>query len=374
MNKTKKIPYLFFILILIIITIQASQAVTVTIKADKQDFQVEQNTAQFEGNVKVNYGAITITSPKATLSANLKGEPDKATFSEGVSAIKTTKDSSDKMTADSLTLLLASNQMIARGNVRSDLKQGSPAAITIKANTQEFNNATNEIRATGNVVVTYKGMTFSAREAKLVTTTEGKPYKAELIGGARVVRSSGTVSAGQITYDINSNRITASGGVNTVANMSGAGRVSMSSDYQQYDQGNNVILGSGHVKVVYQDYIATGPKATIYTSGGANVDKIVFSGRAQIADNHRKVSADTITVSMNPKNFTAVGNVQTQFVQKGIPENSSQAIKEPTHAPQKISTPQPTAQPAATKSEPVKTLTPTEKEENVPEQTTEDDN
>jgi lipopolysaccharide export system protein LptA len=302
---------------------------TVTIEADKQDFQVDQNTAHFSGNVKVDYGSITIQSPIAVLTSNEKGQPDKAVFSKGASAIRKSQDASDKLTAENITLMIASNQLIARGNSFASIKQGSEAAVTISADTQEFNNVTNEIKASGSVKVTYKGMQLFANQAKLTTDKTGKPYRAELSGNARVVRHNGTISGGTITYDVNSNNISASGGVNTVTSLPGSGQVTMRSDYQQYDRASNIIIGSGHVRVTYQDYIATGPKATIYTAGGNNIDKIVFTGRAQIADSQRKVTANTITVSLNPKNFIAEGNVKTQFVQKNVPEAASQpAVKE----------------------------------------------
>lgn len=318
-------------LFFVVLTAQITNAVTVTIEADKQDFKVADNTALFNGNVKVSYGNIIISSPTAILTSNEKGEPEKAVFTEGASAIKSDKEANDNLTADSITLLLASNEMIAQGNVYSQIKKGTPASVTIKANQQEINNSTNKVRASGGVVIKYKGMTISGNEADLTMTKENKPVKAEIKGSARVIRDNSTIAAGIISFDLNTNNITASQGVNTITTLKGAGKVSMSSDFQQYDKINNLIIGSGHVKVIYQDYIATGPRATLYTSADDNLDKIIFTGRAQIKDSLRKVDADKITVSFDPKNFSAEGNVKTQFIQNNVPQSTSELKKNDTN-------------------------------------------
>jgi lipopolysaccharide export system protein LptA len=354
MTKKRYIITIFTFVLFLLITIPVSLATTVTIQADKQNFQVSDNTAYFEGNVKVDYGQISITSPKAVLTANEKGEPDKAVFSNGVSAIRKEKDASDKVTAENMTFMLNTNELIAQGNVHSELKQGSSASVTIRADRQEFNNASNEVRASGGVSVRYQNMNFSASQAKLFTVN-GKPHKAELIGNAKINRDNTNITAGNINYDINSGNMTASNGVNTVARLKDGSRVSMSSSHQQYNKNSNIIIGSGHVKVIYQDYVATGPKATIYTTSNGDLDKIVFSGRATITDSKRKVSADIITVSMNPKNFSAEGNVQTQFAQM-VKENTDTSkkpdIKEKPK-PVETKTPEPSPEP---KPEPENTV------------------
>lgn len=328
-NKLKNVSFILFIT-LFVLFVQPSTATTITIEADKQNFQVENNTAYFNGNVKVAYGNITIASPKAVLNSNVKGEPEKATFSEGASVIKADKESSDKLTADSVTLMLASNQLIAEGNTYSEIKQNTPAAITVRANRQELNNVSNEIKASGGVTINYKGMKISGEQAVLITSASGKPYKATITGNARIVRDTSTISAGSISIELSTHNLTASGGVNTVTTLKGAGKVSMSSSYQQYDKGSNTIIGSGKVKVVYQDYVATGPKATLFTSSDNSLQKIIFSGRAQIRDVAREVSANTISVSFNPKNFTAEGNVKTRFIKKDFPKSGSLAVPDAT--------------------------------------------
>lgn len=314
MRKNFKLSLLVFFTLILLVLAPVVKANTVTIEADKQNFEVQTNKAHFNGNVKVNYDNIIITSPAAILTSDETGEPEMAVFSDGANALMKNNGSSDDVKADQITLMLASNTMIAQGNSFSNFKKGTPNAVTIKADSQEFNSVTNEIKAIGAVVIHYKDMVITGSNATLINDASGKPGKAKVSGHARVVRGSNTITAGNIIMELNSNNFNASGGVNTVATLKDAGRVSMTSNHQMYDKAGNIIIGTGNVRVVYQDYVATGPKATLYLGEGNALKKIIFTGRSQIKEAARKVTADVINVSINPKNFTAEGHVKTEFI------------------------------------------------------------
>ncbi|MEW5820337.1 MAG: LptA/OstA family protein [Cyanobacteriota bacterium] len=349
---SKIIQKILFIILIIsfFIVSEASQAITVTIEADKQDFKVDNNTAHFQGNVKVNFDNIMISSPQATLTSDSKGEPDKAIFTDGASAVMKKNGSDGDIKAEKITLLLASNQLIAQGNTYSRIEKGSPGSITVKANQQEFNNQTKEVKASGNVLINYKNMVISGGEAVLLNNEAGKPYKATISGHAKVVRDSTTITAGTISIELSTNNVTASGGVSTVTTLKDTGKVSMSSSSQVYNKANNTIIGTGNVKVIYEDYTATGPKASIYLAPDNSLNTIVFTGRSQIKDALRKVSANIIKVTTNPKNFVAEGNVKTEFIKSEIskpvttPKPENTPVEKPTE-PSSEPTPQPTLEP-----------------------------
>ena len=42
-------------------------------------------------------------------------------------------------------------------------------------------------------------------------------------------------------------------------------------------------------------------------------NKIIFSGRSKITEGDKSIEADSIVITVNPKNFTAEGNVKTQI-------------------------------------------------------------
>lgn len=83
-------------------------------------------------------------------------------------------------------------------------------------------------------------------------------------------------------------------------------------------------MASGNVKIIYENYIATGPKAT-FTLKDGSVDQIILTGRSTIIEDERKITADRIIITTNPKHFDAVGNVKTQFKTRGEDQPSAPA-------------------------------------------------
>ena len=89
-------------------------------------------------------------------------------------------------------------------------------------------------------------------------------------------------------------------------------KINVWSDRQDYYKATNIIQASGKVHVVYKDYDARGPKATVYPSKETNKpNEIVFIGRSTIVEQMRSIEADRIKMFLNPKNFFAEGNVKT---------------------------------------------------------------
>ena len=71
-------------------------------------------------------------------------------------------------------------------------------------------------------------------------------------------------------------------------------------------------IGSGHVKIWYDDYYAQGPKVSVFPDSKTNKPNLVyFIGRSKIVQREKDIIADKIRMTMNPKDFTAEGNVKT---------------------------------------------------------------
>ena len=71
-------------------------------------------------------------------------------------------------------------------------------------------------------------------------------------------------------------------------------------------------MANGAVHVIYKDYDAKGPKATVYPDPKTGkFNEVVFLGRSTIVESMRSITADRINMFLNPKNFYAEGNVQT---------------------------------------------------------------
>ena len=89
-------------------------------------------------------------------------------------------------------------------------------------------------------------------------------------------------------------------------------RIEAWSDYQSYDKKANVVSASGSTKIKYEDYLATGPKVNVYADKTTKkLNEAVFVGRSKIETKGRTIEADRITITMNPKDFKAEGNVKS---------------------------------------------------------------
>ena len=89
-------------------------------------------------------------------------------------------------------------------------------------------------------------------------------------------------------------------------------KIEVWSDYQTYDKKDNYVSASGSTKIKYEDYYATGPKLNVFADKATNkLNEAVFVGRSKIETRGRTIEADRITITMNPKDFKAEGNVKS---------------------------------------------------------------
>ena len=93
----------------------------------------------------------------------------------------------------------------------------------------------------------------------------------------------------------------------------------LKANYQQYNRKQGIFIGNGNVRAWYDTYYAKGPKVVAYPDKVTNKPKEVFMiGRSTIKENEKDITADKIKVIIEPKNFTAEGNVRTIIHQAGV--------------------------------------------------------
>lgn len=103
-----------------------------------------------------------------------------------------------------------------------------------------------------------------------------------------------------------------SGNTKTVALSDDGKKLTIHSDYQQYSKKQNSYIGSGHVKIWYDDYFAQGPKVSVFPDAETGKpNEVYFVGRSKIVQQDKDIIADKIKMTMNPKDFVAEGNVRT---------------------------------------------------------------
>lgn len=291
-----------------------SSAENINIQADRQNF--DGKTTTFEGNVKVNYVDIEVKSPKVIVKSNNEGKPETATFLDGAHAVKTNGYSQSEVKAKIISLSLLKNRIKAQGNAESSVFENKQPVVHIKAATQEFDINKNIIVATDDVKIDYKDLKTNSRKAKIHVNDNGDLKKVELLGNVRIDQPKSIVNASEVLYNPTTNEMVAYGNADSTITLEDGSLVIIKSEFQQYDNLTKTFITSGHVKIDYKDYIASGPKAVFTPEKNSDKpNKINFIGRSKIVEGERVVEADRIEININPKNFKAEGNVKSRFTQ-----------------------------------------------------------
>jgi len=301
-------------------------AETITIDANKQSYDIENNMVKFEGNVNVKTQDIVARSPKASVTMNENGQPSEAVLLNGATITKNSGKNQSEIKAQIIRLSLFNNKAIAEGGVRSTIKENSKPVALITSNSQEFDMKTNVMKAIGNVKIKYEGVEAFSNAANLQVDQGGEVKTVQLLGNAKVIRDNSVVQAKNFVFNPKTKEIVAMGNTYSQTTLEDRTKVSVWADYQQYDKATNTLMTGGNVKISYKEYVATGPKASLMRDKKTQKpNKIVFLGRSKIQEGSKVIEADRIEITLNPQNFTAEGNVRTKFTQlSGLtPGNSS---------------------------------------------------
>jgi len=307
----KNFKYLILILILTTV-INTAFAKTLTVESKKQVYDDTKKLITLEENVNVNIDDVNVRSPRAFLTINEQGKPDVATFTDGAHAIQITKNSKSETKANILRLSLISKEVEAEGNVKSRIEKLGKPTVTMQSDYQSFNIDSNLMQAKNHVVLTYGEIKATSNAAKIWLSKKGGLDYLKLTGNATVTQEKVSVSGSEVNLDAKTEVMSATGSAYTHIKLDETTNVRIWAANQQYNNKTNTAIASGNTKIMYNDYIATGPKAVMLADAKTHKpNRIVFSGRSKINDGDKSIEADSIIITMNPKNFTAEGNVKT---------------------------------------------------------------
>ena len=280
----------------------------------------------FQGNVKVDYNNITVRSPLAYIKTGDDGKPQDATFVQGANAVKIEAKSKDEVVANTIHLSLLDNKIKAEGDTVSVVSENQKPVAVIKADTQEYDMTNSIITATGSVVMDYKDIKTYSSTGRILIDKAGKLKEVYLAGNAKLIRDKNEVYANNFTYNMTNDELVAQGNTRSETILDDGTHVKVWSNIQQYVKATNTLMASGQVKIHYKDYDANGPKAMFFSSkkNANKPDKIIMIGRSKIKEEARIVEADRIEITMNPKDFNAIGNVKSKFTQvQGLDKNKT---------------------------------------------------
>lgn len=304
------------VLIIVLLCTLTAQCADLTIKSEKQSFNAEENKGKFEGNVEVQIDDVYVKSPYAEANVDAeKGQLSDATFFDKPYAYQVREGKKSEIKANILKVSLLNKIITASGNTQTTITTVKKPTVIITADEQEYNTQTSIMTATNNVIIDYDDIKTYSDKAVAKLNKQNDLERMELHGSAKITQGTkNTLIADHFTYTTASQIAISQGNAYTDLTSDKGDRIQVWSNYQQYDRKNNVLMASGNVRVHYKDYIAVGPKATVFPDKKTNkLNEVVFTGRSKITEQARSIEADKIVLYMNPKDFYAEGRVLTQI-------------------------------------------------------------
>ncbi len=310
----KRFKTLFLITTLLLGSIGVVVAADLSIQSDKQSFKMEENKAKFEGNVRVKMDDIQASSPRAEVLIDPKTKQlSDAVMYDKPYVVQVKQDKKNEVKANILKMSLLKKNIKAEGNTQTTVTplNGMKPTVIITADTQEYDTKTKTLTAKGSVIIYYKDVETFSNSAVANLDKNGNLKMLTLTGSGRLKQKDSVITADKFIYDAVKEIAYGLGSAHSDVDMDGT-RINVWSDRQEYYKASNIIQASGKVHVIYKDYDAKGPKATVYPDPKTNKpNEIIFIGRSTIVEQMRSITADRIKMYINPKNFFAEGNVQT---------------------------------------------------------------
>ena len=300
------------IISLIILSGVAVIASDLIIESKTQVFSEKEKKIKLDGGVTVKLDNLTVESPRADVTVRRNNKLDTATFYDKPYAFEVTANKKREVKANILKVSLINKIVTAEGDSQSIITEGNTPIVVINADQQEYDTKSNVMVATGAVGIKYKDIESLSDKAVIIADTKGGLKKIDLIGNAKVKQEQNTSEGHHFVYNPLTDEMSVSGNTKTVAYTDDGKKLTIHSDYQQYSKKQNSYIGTGHVKIWFDNYYAQGPKVSVFPNENATKpNQVYFVGRSKIVQGDKDIIADKIKMVLDPKDFQAEGNVRT---------------------------------------------------------------
>lgn len=300
------------ILILTLLCTMSVKASDLVIQSKTQTFSEKDNKMKAEGDVQVSIDDAKVIGDKADVTVTKDNKLDTATFYDKPYAFEIKGNKKREVKANILRVSLINKIIKAEGATQTTVFDGKEPIVIITADSQEYDTKSNVMKANGSVIIHYQDLETFSSNAIIKTNKNGDLQRLDLIGNARIKQAKNTSTADHFIYNGLTEELMAKGHTTSNAVLEDGSKITLKSDYQEYDKKSNTFLGSGNVKLWFKDYYAEGPKVTFYPSKTTNKpNEIYFSGRSNITQGMKTIFADKIKIVLKPKNFYAEGNTKT---------------------------------------------------------------
>ncbi len=281
------------------------------IESKTQNFVDKEKKIKLDGGVKVKLDNLTVESDRADVTIRRGNKLDTATFYDKPYAYEVNENKKREVKANILQVSLINKIVRAEGDAQSVITEGNTPIVVINAEVQEYDTKSSVMVCTGSVTIKYKDIDTYSDKAVIIADEKGGLRKIDLIGNARVKQEQNESEGHHFVYNPITEEMSVSGNTKTTAISDDGKKLVIHSDYQQYHKKQNSYVGSGHVKIWYDDYFAQGPKVSVFPNEAGKPNEVYMIGRSKIVQQDKDIIADKIKMTMEPKDFVAEGNVRT---------------------------------------------------------------
>ncbi len=304
---------IYSLLILGLLASGIAYAASLSVESDTQEFKDSDSKIYLEGNVKVKSGDVNVVSPRAVVNVDPKNNKvNSVEFKDNAYSFFAQSGKNHEIKAQILKMSLLDKVLSAEGNAISTITEGDKPLVIVTADRQEYHKQANVMKAFGNVNIVYRDVETFSNQAIVDLTKNNDVKKIQLIGSAKLNQNKSKITANKLVYDNITQNAVATGNVYTHIISDDNKDIEIWSDYQSYNKSSNFVTASGKTKIVYEDYTARGPKVNVFPDKTTKkLNEAVFVGRSRIESKGRTIEADRISITMNPKDFKAEGNVKS---------------------------------------------------------------
>lgn len=320
----KALTLLAILMLLIGLSAVASDLI---IQSKTQTYSEKDNKIKAEGDVQVSIDNAKVLGDKADVTITKDNKMDTATFYDKPYAYEIKGNKKREVKANILKVSLINKIIKAEGATQTTVFDGKEPIVIITADNQEYDTKNNLMKANGSVIIHYKELETFSNRAIIKTNKDGDLQRIDLIGTARIKESKNNATADHFIYNPISQELIAMGNVTSNAILEDNSKLTLKSNFQQYDKDSNTFLGSGNVKIWFKNYYAQGPKVTFYPNPQTKKpNEIYFTGRSSITEDVKTIYADKIKIILKPKNFYAEGNTKTVIKDIGNAKNNDESL------------------------------------------------
>lgn len=184
----------------------------VTINADSQEFDINTNLMKAKGSVVINYKDIKTFSDEANLKMTKDGDLQKVKLM-GHGRLE---QKGSVVKANTFIFNPGSNEIVAIGNTSTYTKTEDGDIVSVNANYQQFDRASNTLMTSGNVRITYKDyIAIGPKATFLPDAVTNKPNKIIFYGRSKIQENDRIIEADKIVLTMRPKNFSAEGNVRT---------------------------------------------------------------------------------------------------------------------------------------------------------------